>query len=378
MEDFRRKFLSNSISRLQELLSEINKETPITGDLRQELFRTFHTIKGTSQVLGLKIASQIAHRLENSITGRKTDAKILRKGIENLIEALEGKIFSEGFDFQEAEKQIEPEILSRELVQKLSRQERKLLSHAVLDGKNIFIISKSFQISTFANEFRAFQSELSSYGEIIASLSEKNSEGFDFRFILITDKEAKEIEKNNLKIEEFFDAKLLVVINHLITEGKRIALDRNKEVEFEFEYHGNTSEFPENLLDFVFEILLHLVRNSVDHGITKQGKVKIEIRRISNNLILRLSDNGQGIDLSKLRKKAVEKGIIAETAELSEQKNLDLIFTHGLSTAEEISETSGRGVGLDVVKQKVEEQGGKITVKTGTEGTSFEIIFKNP
>ncbi len=375
MEDFRRKFLSDSISRLREVLSEINKETPVTSDLKQRFFRTFHTIKGTSQVLGLKAASEIAHRLESSIISKKTDMKLLRKEIETLIETLEGKIFSEGFDFQAVEKQIEPEILPRELIRKLSPQERKLLSHAVLDGKNVFIVGKSFRTTTFAGEFRTFQSQLSSCGEIIASLSEKKSESFDFRFILVTDKKVEEIEKSNLRIEEFFDAKLLLVVNHLIAEGKRIALDRNKEVEFEFEYHGNTSEFPENLLDFIFEILLHLIRNSVDHGITKRGKVKIEIQRISDKLILRLSDNGKGIDLSKLRKKAVERGIITETAELSKQEILNLIFTHGFSTAEEISEISGRGVGLDVVKQKVEERGGIIQVKTSTEGTSFEIIF---
>ncbi len=364
--------MHDSVNKLREILSELDEQPFVSNELKQKLFRAFHTIKGTSQVLGLKTVSQIAHQLENLIQHNEIVPNHLHKEIQILINALKGKLSSEEFNSLPAkEEKLEPEILPSELVQRLSHQEKKLLTRAILEGKNILVVSKSFQVETFADEFKEFQSEFSDYAEIVASFCRRDRENLDFQFVLTTSENAKGIE--GLKIEKFLSARLLLLMSRLIAHGKQVALSRGKEIQFEF--YGDFVELPENLLDSVFEILLHLIRNSVDHGIARQGKIKIEVRQESNKLILCLSDNGQGIDLAKVKKKAIEKGIIHEETELSNQEILSLIFTPGLSTSDEVSEISGRGIGLDVIKQKIEEKSGSLQVQTSTEGTSFEIVF---
>jgi len=376
MEKFQKKFLSDSIERLQKLLSEINQGETLPNDLKQELLRTFHTTKGITQVLGLKTASELAHHLEDLVSDK--EIKILRKKIKLLIEVLEGKDILDKTGIQKfEEKEIEPEILP--IVENLFPQERKSLSRAVFQGKNILIASKEFKIENFALELNSFQSKIRNYAENIACLSERTSDGLKLHFILATDRKIKELsdlkkELSDLKIERFLDGELLLIINRVIAHGKEISSQKKKQVKFEFQ--TSVMEFPKHLAEITFTILIHLVRNSVDHGLSEQGKVKIQLNQVFDKLILKVSDDGQGIDLQKIKKKAIEKGIISQDKKLSEQETLNLIFTHGFSTADIASKTSGRGVGLDIIKQKIEQNGGKIRVESyPNKGTSFEIIF---
>jgi two-component system chemotaxis sensor kinase CheA len=376
MEKFQKKFLSDSIERLQKLLSEINQRETLPNDLKQELLRTFHTTKGITQVLGLKTASELAHHLEDLVSDK--EIKILREKIKLLIEVLEGKDILDKTGIQKfEEKEIEPEILP--IVENLFPQERKSLSRAVFQGKNILIASKEFKIENFAVELNSFQSKIRNYAENIACLSERTSDGLKLHFILATDRKIKELsdlkkELSDLKIERFLDGELLLIINRVIAHGKEISSQKKKQVKFEFQ--TSVMEFPKHLAEITFTILIHLVRNSVDHGLSEQGKVKIQLNQVFDKLILKVSDDGQGIDLQKIKKKAIEKGIISQDKKLSEQETLNLIFTHGFSTADIASKTSGRGVGLDIIKQKIEQNGGKIRVESyPNKGTSFEIIF---
>lgn len=132
-----------------------------------------------------------------------------------------------------------------------------------------------------------------------------------------------------------------------------------------------------------FEVLVHLVSNAVDHGIESPeereasgkataGNLVFEARRSNQYLILKFQDDGRGINLSRVREKSTELGLI--TADASEPEVLQSIFSHGFSTKDEVSETSGRGVGLDAVKNWVEKLQGEIKVVSQSGiGTSFEV-----
>jgi two-component system chemotaxis sensor kinase CheA len=132
---------------------------------------------------------------------------------------------------------------------------------------------------------------------------------------------------------------------------------------------------------------VHLIRNMVDHGIEpptdreiqqkpRAGSVKIDIQSTPEGIQIRFSDDGRGISLQTLKQKAQEKGIIPEDSEPDEEELLQLLFVQSLSTAEEVSNVSGWGVGLSAVKETVNHYKGKISVTTKLNaGTTFEIVL---
>ncbi|MDD6294214.1 MAG: chemotaxis protein CheA [Lachnospiraceae bacterium] len=150
---------------------------------------------------------------------------------------------------------------------------------------------------------------------------------------------------------------------------------------------GEDTELDRTVIDEIGDPLMHLLRNSADHGLespekrAERGKPEVGIIRLDayqdgNNVVIEVGDDGNGIDVEAVRNKAVEKGTVTpEQAELmSDKEVIDLLFKPSFSTAKVVSDISGRGVGLDVVKTKIESLGGDIEVKTALgEGSTFVI-----
>ena len=130
------------------------------------------------------------------------------------------------------------------------------------------------------------------------------------------------------------------------------------------------------IISMLRDSMMHLVQNSCDHGIKKEGVVKIELKETENDILINLKDNGVGLDHFLIREKAVEKGMITkeDVEKLEVEDVLGLVMMPGFSTKEVATEYSGRGVGLDVVKTNIQSLGGtiKITSTLGS-GTSFNI-----
>jgi len=152
-----------------------------------------------------------------------------------------------------------------------------------------------------------------------------------------------------------------------------LARKLGKKVEFIME--GLETELDRTVLDEMSDPLVHLVRNAVDHGIEtpeerkaagkrETGRIKLTAWREKNNIIIELEDDGRGIDVEKIRQKAVERGIISqlEADSMSEEELKMLVFHPGFSTKDEATEVSGRGVGMDVVKTTVERLGGSVRI----------------
>jgi len=152
-----------------------------------------------------------------------------------------------------------------------------------------------------------------------------------------------------------------------------LARKLGKKVEFIME--GLDTELDRTVLDEMSDPLVHLVRNAVDHGIEtpeerkaagkrETGRIKLTAWREKNNIIIELEDDGRGIDVEKIRQKAIERGIISqlEADSMSEEELKMLVFHPGFSTKDEATEVSGRGVGMDVVKTTVERLGGSVRI----------------
>jgi two-component system chemotaxis sensor kinase CheA len=153
---------------------------------------------------------------------------------------------------------------------------------------------------------------------------------------------------------------------------------------------GGDTELDKRLVDALADPLLHLVRNSIDHGIEppvareaagkpREGRVVVSARHVGNQVILEIEDDGRGIDRTALVRRAVERGVVSQekAAGLSDADQLALVFAAGLSTATSVTEVSGRGIGMDVVKQAVERLRGRVHVET-TPGAGTRIALRLP
>ncbi|MDD1696702.1 MAG: chemotaxis protein CheA [Methanoregula sp.] len=183
----------------------------------------------------------------------------------------------------------------------------------------------------------------------------------------------------------------MIPLNHIFNRLPRVVRDvaRYDGKEVDFIIHGGETELDRSVMDGLNDPLLHLIRNAVNHGIEspaereksgkpQKGLIRLSAHRDRDNVIIELEDDGAGINIEKVRAKAVEKGLITqETADLySREQAIDLLFLPGFSTADKISDISGRGVGLDVVLRSIESLKGTIRVETTLgKGSRFELVL---
>lgn len=167
-------------------------------------------------------------------------------------------------------------------------------------------------------------------------------------------------------------------------------LARSLKKEINLELVGEETDLDKNLVEALADPLVHLVRNSVDHGIespeqreangkSRSGKIVLAAQQEGDHILLSISDDGNGMDPDVLRAKAVEKGVLDRDAadRLSETECYNLIFAPGFSTKAEISDVSGRGVGMDVVKTKISQLNGIINIYSA-KGQGTKIVIKVP
>jgi len=150
---------------------------------------------------------------------------------------------------------------------------------------------------------------------------------------------------------------------------------------------GEDTELDKYLAEEIVDPLMHLMRNSIDHGIEspierkKKGKketgtISLKAYQKGNHVLIAIRDDGAGIDIERVREKAIEKGLITADSGLDEKEIIDLIFTPGFSTMDTVSEVSGRGVGMDVVKEKLSALGGFAEIESIKDaGTSFTLTL---
>ncbi|MEI7857881.1 MAG: chemotaxis protein CheA, partial [Methanomicrobiales archaeon] len=183
----------------------------------------------------------------------------------------------------------------------------------------------------------------------------------------------------------------MIPLNHIFNRLPRVVRDvaqyDGKEVEFVIE--GGDTELDRSVMDGLNDPLLHLIRNAVNHGIEspevretagkpRKGFVKRSAHRDRDNVIIELIDDGGGINIEKVKSKAIEKGLITQenAATMTTAQAVDILFLPGFSTADKISDISGRGVGLDVVRRSIESLKGSIRVDTTPgKGSRFELLL---
>lgn len=198
---------------------------------------------------------------------------------------------------------------------------------------------------------------------------------------------AEEVEKISRRLRDDVFSIRLIPIENMLTRFQRLVRELshelNKDVVFKTE--GTDTELDKNIIEILAEPLMHIIRNSMDHGIENQeerkklGKPKratilLKAFYSGTHVIIQISDDGKGIDAEKIRNQAILKGLISHDTELTHRETLDLLFLPGFSTAKTVTKVSGRGVGMDVVKRKIAEIRGEIDIDSEiNKGTTITI-----
>ena len=182
----------------------------------------------------------------------------------------------------------------------------------------------------------------------------------------------------------------MVPISQIFSRFPRLVRDVSKSLGKKVKLHieGEDTELDKSVIDDLLDPLIHIIRNSVDHGVetpeeraaagkTEQGTVLLKASNEGNMILIEIVDDGKGIDVDVVRQKAIERGIIHPNKDLSDLEAFNLIFEPGFSTAKEITNISGRGVGLDVVKKQIDKLNGNVKVWS-EKGAGTRITIKLP
>ncbi|MDQ6969522.1 MAG: chemotaxis protein CheA [Mariprofundus sp.] len=225
------------------------------------------------------------------------------------------------------------------------------------------------------------QSMLGQLGE------EFGAEAFDMTKLVRLREGLEELERNSREIQEAVMRVRMQPISFAFNRFPRMVHDLSQKLDkkVRLELVGEDTEMDKTVMEKINDPLVHLVRNSMDHGLEgpeerlaackeEEGYVRLKAFHQGGSIVVEVSDDGRGLDRDKLFGIAVKKGVIKESDILTDEQVFMLLFAAGFSTAEKLSDISGRGVGLDVVRRNIESLGGSVDVRSVFgEGTVFTI-----
>ena len=260
-----------------------------------------------------------------------------------------------------------------------SKAPKKATSKAPVVNRTVRVdIEKLDVLMNLVSELIIAKNSLVSFGS-----GDNQSNGSEFN------EQIEYLESVTTNLHESVMKVRMVPIESVLAKFPRMIRDLSKKLDkpMELTMTGEETELDRTVVDEIGDPLMHLLRNSADHGLEKAdvrrergknpvGQVFLNAYQEGNNVIIDVGDDGNGIDTEAVKAKAVEKGqITQEQADaMSEKEAIDLLFGAGFSTAKVVSDVSGRGVGLDVVKSKIEALGGDVTVKTKLGvGSTFSV-----
>jgi chemotaxis protein histidine kinase CheA len=323
--------LSELENKLQQVRAALENLRAAAGDgpaARKQLdflFREVHNLKAAASADGLTDMSRAAHELENVLHSLRTGESTLDNSV-----------------LQQASAALSKALVPDDIWSSLTAHEKHALKQSIAEGANIFVVDASFDVADFDGEFQKLKEKLSREGEVIAvspRVESERPEKISFRILC-----AGTLSSG------------AAVLQRAVRAGEAAAAALGKEIEFEVS--GADLSLEESVWQGLADPLLHIVRNAVDHGIEHRGKITITAEKLADEVKIRVTDNGRGIDPE-----------LIATGRL---------FEPGFSTAPELSTISGRGAGLDVVKNTVEARGGSVKIESELgRGSIFEITVSS-
>ena len=226
-------------------------------------------------------------------------------------------------------------------------------------------------------------------GELVITQSMLSRFDGDFDFTQIADlrEGLAQLNRNTRELQESVMAIRMLPISFAFSRFPRLVRDTSNALgkQVELRLSGESTELDKTVLEKIGDPLVHLVRNSLDHGLEtpearraagkpETGVLELEAYHEGGNIVIDVTDDGAGIDQDKVLAKARERGLVGAEEQLSPERINNLIFMPGFSTVEEVSDLSGRGVGMDVVRRNISDLGGNVTLRSEPgKGSTFTI-----
>ncbi len=370
------------------------------------IFRHVHTLKSSSTMLEFTDIARLAHICEDLLDRlRKNELPVTQATIDVLFEVTDTleKMVREpnadwGLRIAELKKKFAELELQNPEKESAIRTPKSAIENSAIRIPQSAIENSALEESEIRTPHSAIEtvrvhaalldSLFNQVGELIITKNRIDT--------IVADTENKELKAALTamdhiitELQENVSAARLVPAGEIFQKFPRmvrdLAKERGKEIELVLE--GSEIELDKAVLDAISEPLIHLIRNAADHGIEppeirqkrkkkRSGTLKIAANRAENHIIIAVEEDGGGIDIARMKEVAVGKGFVnqEEVESLEDNDVLNLLFKPGFSSAEEVTDVSGRGVGLDVVKTSVSEIGGTVDVATQKgKGTRFTL-----
>jgi len=405
-EDFEKELKAAFLEEAEGLLSEaeqnfLNLENPKSyADALENLYRIAHNLKGGARAVGFSSVTELSHRLETVFTRlRKKELSLNHELVGLLLRANDRLSKLIGELKRTGNTSLEIADLVVELDKVRTQSERTVPTPETtiprLSGLESPDVSEKdgFDLSLVATEtlrvsLGKIERLLNHVGELVILkniLVEHKHEAGSApmqRHIIGLEKLTREIQLLAMSLR-------MIPVKSTFLKMRRIVRDTSLRLgkETELTLEGEDTEIDKLVLEGINDPLMHLVHNALDHGLEdgktreslgkpKAGHVRLSAYTRGDSIIIECADDGRGMDPDRLVAKAVEKGILPEGAKLTPQEAYEIIFMPGFSTSDEVTDISGRGVGMDVVRANVARLGGKIEIQTSPgKGTCFRFIL---
>jgi len=295
---------------------------------------------------------------------------------------------------QQSNRIDEPE-KSAKNAEKTSRKKVKLSKSAKSDKStetsSIRVdTNKIDEIINLVGELVITQSMLDQAGEDLNTIAEESADRTTSEILLRLSEGLAQLERNTRELQEGVMRIRMLPISFVFSRMPRLVHDLSNKLskKIELVVSGEETELDKTVMENIGDPLVHIVRNSMDHGIetpeqrlaagkNEVGTVELKAFHQGGSIVIEIKDDGAGVNKERVLAKAIEKGIVEADAELTGDEINNLLFAPGFSTAETISDVSGRGVGMDVVKTSITNLGGRVTI-TSEEGEGTTITIRLP
>lgn len=418
--EFFQDFLIEGTERLQEFESNLlllestvrskefsfhHIEEPI-----QSIFRSIHTIKGLAGMLDLDAIKNYGHEAENLLDLIRSKVIPMSDPVVSLLfnvldtlRALIGSAVSSDQRVPDVTIQIEKisSFLRSEGTVSSTEAQKRIPARDTTDDLGIGNSVKAITATTIRVDTERLDNLLTIVGELVIAKNrlvqvvkddqnQRKIQSLDTHEVSAMPETAAGITRLINHLQETAMRLRMVPVGYSFKKFERtirdIAKKNGKEVQFLLA--GETTEVDRFVIEVMEDPLVHLLRNAVDHGIEssderktagkpKEGKIILSARQESNMIVVTIEDDGRGMNADEIYASALHKGIIEPNSNWKEKDKINLIFLPGFSTAEKVTELSGRGVGMDVVKKSIQKVGGLIEVQT-EKGVGSRFVLKLP
>jgi two-component system, chemotaxis family, sensor kinase CheA len=408
-----------------------------------DIFRPFHSIKGVAGFLNLKQIHELSHEVENYLDQARsgklritnTAIDVVLAAVDTLksllldLEKLPGStpetsasqikpLFQRIKRIQQGEVEIEhgvpirklgeilvdSGVIESEVVEEVVEESRssgsklgeQLIKKGLVEPREVgSALREQRQLKENAAVVRIDTQKLDNLvdmvGElVIAQSMVLNNPGIEMIKDQKLQKDSAQLRRITSELQRISMSMRMVPIKSTFQKMIRLVRDLSKKSgkEVHLEMRGEETEIDRNMVEEIYEPLVHMIRNALDHGIEMpeervqlgkdhRGTVILSAQQKGGNIVIEIQDDGRGLDAAKIKAKAVKVGLIAASDNLEDGALYELIFQPGFSTKEIVTEVSGRGVGMDVVKKSIDRLRGKIDI-TSMPGKGSAFQFKLP